>query len=375
MYNLKAKLKLVFHRYKSNSFMLFVCVPFFIFMVYQVFLASDRYESSSQIIVKQPDGVTSFSPEMALLGIAGPAIDSDAALVQAYIYSTDMLDYLNQKLNVYEHFTSDAIDVFSRLHRWDKKEDFLSYYKDKVSINVDISSNIITIKTQAFDSDFAYQLNTAIISRSEWFINNIAQELADKQLKFINSEHTKVENKLKEAQSELLVFQNEYNLLDPESEGLAFQKITYGLENEIAKVKTELAILKTSMSLSAPEVVAAQNQLNALEEQLLIERKKLSHSSEKEVSVGEMLARYSELKINVELALKSYASSLVTLEKTRVETYRKLKFLSIIETSTRPDSSAYPEILYNLVLLALVLVLLYGIGRVVYATIHELSGR
>ncbi|GAL24236.1 capsular polysaccharide export system inner membrane protein KpsE [Vibrio variabilis] len=198
------------------------------------------------MIVQQPDGMATMDASMALLsGLGMPTSSgSDAELVKAYIYSNDMLEYLDTKLNLRSHFSNDDYDVFSRIHASDSREELLKYYAKRVKVETDDKSGIITIYGQGFEPKYAQQLIQTIVQRAEWYINSIGHQLAEAQLKFVQGEHTIVENKLAEAQSALLSFQEQYNLIDPTAEGAAMQQIAYSLEGQITVKEAELKGLK-----------------------------------------------------------------------------------------------------------------------------------
>ncbi len=190
---------------------------------------------------------------------------------------------------------------------------------------------------------------------------------------------------MQSAQTNLLNFQQRYNLLDPMAEGLAMQQITYALEGQITTKEAELKGLMTMMSANAPQVVTVKNTLNALKNQLDIERAKLSdngrladnanlsNGENKAISVSEILAQYTDLKVKMELALQSYTSSQISLEKSRIEAYRQLKYLVVVEASTKPHDAKYPNVLYNIILFAVLASMLFVTGRIVLLTIQEIK--
>lgn len=352
---------------------LFVVVPWIIFALYQVIIASPRYESQAKVIVKQPDAMATMDTGLAVLSGLGMApTNTDTQLVIEYILSIDMLNYIDEQIQLKEHYESDVADFVSRLSTNSSQEDFLQYYNDHVKVEVDDKSQVISIYTQAFTPEYSKKLNQIIVKRAEWFINEVNRNLAAEQLKFIQKEHDLVESKLARAQKELLEYQNKYSLLDPEMESAAMQRITYSIEAKIAEKKSELNVLSEILSDQAPQVTSLKNQIRALEEQLVNERSRLS-SSNGEPSVSQIISKFADYKINVELALQAYTSSLISLEKSRVESYRQIKFLVTIENPTTPEDSSYPKVLYNLSLFAVVLLMLFGIGAIIRATIKELT--
>jgi capsular polysaccharide transport system permease protein len=376
-----AQIKQALDFLKRRAFALFVLVPVAIFTLYLVLLASPRYVSQAQLLVQQNNQTPSFDPSLSMLaGLSGGGERNDPELVKAYIFSADMLSYLEQQIDFVEHYSSDEFDMFSRLDDAATREERLDYLHQYIEVNIDPTSTILTLNVQAFSAEFAYLLNSVLTERAEWFINEIGQNLALSQLKFIEQDHARVESRFKEAQTQLLSFQREYNLLDPEAEGLALQQITFELESRIAAKSAELNALKASMSSQAPMVMKTEEELTSLRRQLRAERNRLTNTGDEEVMVGsneigvnDILAKFSDYKINLEFALQAYTASKVSLEASRIEAYQQLKHLVKIESPTLPEDAKYPRILYNIALLLVVLIIVFGITKLIIATAHELK--
>ena len=357
-----------------TPFMLFVIIPVLIFSAYQLLWATNRFESQSKVIVQQPDSASTLDSGMALLtGLGGSGGGSDPDLVKAYIYSNDMIDYLNNKIALREHYSQSFIDYFSRIHESDSRETLDQYYQDHLDVIIDDKSGVITISAQAFDSEYAQLLANTVVERAEWFINSIGHQLANAQLSFMQGEHKLIEQRLADAQKDLLTYQQKYNLLDPTAEGTAKQQITYTLESQIAVKQTEIKTIKAIMSANSPQVRGLQNELKALNAQLEIERDKLSQSGLDEIPISELLSKFTDYKIKMDLALQAYTSSQISLEKSRIEAYRQLKYLIVVERATLSEDSKYPDVVYNISLFLLLLSLAFGIGKIIISTIRELK--
>ncbi|MDD8059347.1 lipopolysaccharide biosynthesis protein [Shewanella metallivivens] len=374
----------------NKPWFLFLVLPFVLFAFYQLVWAAPRYESRAQLIIQQPDGMSTMDPSMAILSGLGVGSSSmaDTELVKAYIHSEDMLKYLQKEFNIQQHYHEGG-DIFSRLSSDATIEELLEYYTAHTLIEIDDKSGVIKILTQGYSPEFANQLTQAIVDRAEWYINSIGHQLADAQLEFIQGEHQKVETRLRDVQRNILAFQQKNNLLDPEAEGAAFQQITYGLESLIATKSAELKGLKSVMTAKAPQVVMLESELTALKNQLELERERLSlqrkgtndssngNSSDPSLainmtSVSEILTQFADLKIELELALKGYTSSEISLDKARIEAYRQLKYLVVVESATLPQDNQYPKSIYNILLFLLFQLMLFGIGKIIIATAKEL---
>ncbi len=353
-----------------------VLVPFVVFALYQVLWASERFESTAQVIVQQPDGMATMDASMALLtgfGVSSNVIN-DNELLKNYIYSSDMRKYLDDKIELREHYMTDVADFFSRLHSWDTNKDFSEYYQDHVEVLIDDASGVITVKAQGFTPEFSENLVSAIVLKAEKYINSIGHQLAKSQLTFIEGEHLLITNKFKQAQKDLMLYQEKYTLLDPTAEGMAKQQITYTLEGQVSLKEVELKSLLTIMSPIAPRVLTVKNELASLKSQLVTERDKLAEKNDGNViPVSEILSQFTDLKLNLELTLQAYTSSEISLEKSRVEAYRQLKYLITVQTAGIPDDNTYPRVWYNIILLFSMLNLVFVIIKIIWVTSKELK--
>lgn len=352
-----------------------VIIPNFIFAFYQLIIASPMYETRTQVVVKQPDDISTMDTSLAILsGIGVSSVNQDTELVKAYIQSRDMLNYLEGELNLKQHFIDDKYDFFSRLKKDASIEEFYKYFINRLIIEIDPKSSVVSIYAQAFTPEYSRLLSEYITKRAEWFINDIGHELAQAQLDFVKSEYQLAEERLEKSKSELIKFQRENNLLDPTQDSVALSQIGYGLESKIVEKKAELKAVSAVMSESSPAVVFLKSEIDALSQQLNIERDKLV--SEKETghkkSLNEVMNTFSDLKIKAEIALSAYKSATISLEKTRIEAYRKAKYLVILEHPHLPEKNKYPSVLYNIFLLLTLSLIAFGMIRISIATIREI---
>jgi capsular polysaccharide transport system permease protein len=353
-----------------------VFLPWLVYALYLVIVASPKYESQSQLILKTNDSASAFDPSSLLLGgFSGVAVSNSAKLVEAYVLSRDMLVKLDKQLDIRSHYVSSGADFFSRLPSNHSNEDFLHYYQQHVDVKVDQISGVITIKTQAFDPAFAQLISFHVTQQAEQFINKISNDLAKARLAFASTEHQSIEDQLEQVKSKMLRFQSKYSMVDPSAEGAAFQQITYGLESAIAQKRAELNGMKSIMTNDAPAIVNLRRDIAALQQQIDSERAKITDNRgiEQKRSMSQLIAEFGGLKIQLELRTQAFAASLAALEKIRVETYQQLQYLVVIDSPSLPDDNQYPRVTYNLTFAAILLLLFFGIARIVVSTVREFS--
>src|SRR5690348_4024974 len=95
-------------------FVILFLIPFALFIFYELAIVSDRYQSETSIIIGQErSGSTTFN--IAFLGLPASADDRDADSVVEFMQSRDLLQYLDDKFRVRDHYSSKRVDWWNRL--------------------------------------------------------------------------------------------------------------------------------------------------------------------------------------------------------------------------------------------------------------------
>lgn len=350
-----------------------IAVPWLAAAVYLGAFAADRYVSESVVMVRQegagiavPSGLDALS---AMFGTTA-ASREDQYMLQSHILSIDMLRQLNEKLELRNAYSSPDLDFVFRMDRDASQEEFLDYYRRRIEVAVDDVSGLLTIRTQGFTPEIARAVNREVVAISEQFINESSHRLARDQMSFAESELEKVRARLDEVQARLLTFQEEHNMLDPTAQAAANTGLTAELQAMQARYEAELKGLLAYLNDDAPQVEVLQAQLGGIREQLQAERRR-SVTNAEGVSLNVLAGRYQELLAELEFVSDAYRGALTALETARIESTRKLKSLVLVESPPLPESAEYPRRLYLLTALLMGLTLLYGIGRLVVATIED----
>jgi len=158
----------------------------------------------------------------SLLGT--PSSKEDALSLIEFVNSFDMLDYLENRLGLRKHYEKSKADYFSRpfpLFRRINKENWLDYYKSHVEMKYDDNSAIVTLRIDAFNPEFAKQVNELILKQCDSFMNNLSNKVASRQMQFIEEELVRVKTRLEKEKVRMAEFQNKYNVLDPAAQAAA----------------------------------------------------------------------------------------------------------------------------------------------------------
>lgn len=352
---------------KFGSFALVLLMSFLVVFYYGI-VASPRYISQSQFVVKQAS-----SSDVPMLGLAalGSVSSSmrDALILQKYIESREMAMALDAAVSLKAHYERHDWDSFSKLASNSSAEKYIKYYQDHVAINYDEMSDVLAVEVQTYDAQYSLTVAQTLLQLSEQFINNLGAKMAQEQMSYAQKEVERSYKVLSQNQDTLINFQDKFELYNPEQKSGALASAINGLEAQIITQQTELKSLLAFMRNDAPEVTAKRIRVDALKEQLGEEKNRLTNHDKQ--SLNKINVSFNEIKLNTELALDLYKSSLVSLESVRAEAYKKLKHLLVIEQPALAQEDKYPARLHSILTWFVCLLLMYFIGRLLLSIVKE----
>ncbi|WP_414436997.1 capsule biosynthesis protein [Campylobacter lanienae] len=361
------------HKERLNRLDSFKTVIYIMIVVifYYTFIAADRYVSNVSLSVKSTDGSSpiSLSGIESLVGVASSSTE-DIKLLQEYIKSFDMLQKLDEKINLRSLYEKQKIDLFFRIYSSTSKESYLKYYRDRIHILFDDATGLLNVAVESFSPEDTRIISAAILEESERFINEISHNIAREQLRFAQGELESAKQKYKDAKNELLAFQNEYGVFDPQSLAKTKAGFITEIELQISKKETELNTMRSYLNDNAPEIVALKAELRAHKEQLEKERRKVASNASQD-KLNDVVAQFEALYLNLSFAEDVYKTAITAVETTRIEIGRKAKQVVVIQSPYVPDSAAYPKKMYNIITIFVILTLIFGVVRLVRAIIDE----
>ena len=352
---------------KLGSFA-FVLLASILLVFYYWVIASPRYVSETQFMVKQANSTESpFSGLAAIGSISGGM--RDALVLKKYIESREMAVALDQAVSLKAHYERDDFDLISRLAHESTIEEYVEFYQNHISVLHDELSDVLYVEVQTYEANYSLQVAQTLLKLSENFINELGAKMAQEQVGYAQKEVERSNGELKKFQSDLVNFQDKFKLYNPEQQGGALVGAINELESEIIRQQTELKSLLAFMRDDAAEVKAKKIRINSLERQLAEEKNRLTNQDQQ--SLNKINVDFQEIKLNAELASDLYKTSLAGLESVRSEAYRKLKHLLVIESPALAQEDRYPRRIYNILTWFVCLVLLYLVARLILAIVKE----
>jgi capsule polysaccharide export protein KpsE/RkpR len=184
------------------SFWTFVIGFTFASAVYLFLFAESMYVSQSMISLQHKSSVQ--SGVSSILGSAltmSSTSSQDAALV-AYIQSHEMLNMLQQKFNLREIYSDYRHNPFWRLAKDASEEDFLTFYRAMIEIDLQYDVSIITLAVLDYDSVRAKAIAEAIIGESERFMNKMSDNIREETLRYARTELAEAMRQVATAQTQ-----------------------------------------------------------------------------------------------------------------------------------------------------------------------------
>jgi capsular polysaccharide transport system permease protein len=355
-----------------NLSILLIAVPTLLSAAYLYLLAADRFVSESIITVKQsgeqPVGLAGLA---SIFQVTGTNARADLTLLQTYITSMDMLQILEERLHLREAFSSPRADVLFRLKADASQDEFLAYYRERIEARFDDTTGLLSLRTQGFTAEQAQAINKTIVEACEVFINRISQRLAQDQMGFAAGELSKATDKFQSAKQKMFTFQERNKVLDPSAQAQANSAMTLELQARLSRLEADLRAISSYMADNSFQVRTLREQIAAAREQLAVESSRGTSESRSGPRLNTLAGEFRELQIEVNFAEEAYKSATMSIETARLESTRKIKSLVLVASPMKPDDPTYPRRLYDLVALLLGFSLLFGIARLLVATIED----
>ena len=351
----------------------FVVAPTVAVCGYVGLWASPMYISETQFAVRsgteQPMGLDLASQIFR----TNSSSVQDAQVVEAYIRSPDVLEELDQKLKVLDYYSSHKWDFISRLTSSPTLFDKQTFWNRISNPVVNPDNGIVTYTIKAYDPKMAQAISQEVLRQSEGLINEMNERARKDTMELAQKEVDLARERVKLAQKSLEVFRDAHKELDPQATATGLQTLVMQLESDRAKIKAEIADAETYMQKNAPAMVSLQSRLAAVEQQLAREKARLVGTREG-LAVNAWISEYETLMIESEFAKKQLTTAMTALESARASLMAKARYIVPIEKPTLPDESRYPLAWVFTLVTFLGLFLLYGLIRLIIASIREHAG-
>ena len=333
----KPKDKKAIDHNKKVFFIYLIGLPVVFSLIYFYGIGRNRYFVRSDVVVRKSSNRSSSGFNLTnFLGSGNSGSLEDARFLITYLESPQVLSKLENLIDLKSVYKKKGLDFYTGLSKSASYAQKYDFFRKQISLTLNELSGILRIRTLGLDPNTAYKFNKFLIKEAEIFTNKLNQEVYKNQLDFLDNQVLKNSEKLKKANEELIIFQESFQVLDPQNEALQTGNIIASLEQELSKLKVELSSLKRSfVDQKAPEIVLLENQIVELQSQ--IQKERIALVNPKGRNLSNKISKLEELKLSKNYAYDLYISSLSTAEKTRIDSIQKQRFLAVISKPKEPE--------------------------------------
>jgi capsular polysaccharide transport system permease protein len=291
----------------------------------------------------------------------------DSKVLELYIRSHEMFNYIDKKFHLREHYTSDELDFAQRLYpdaqiplyRANEKN-LLAKYNENLLVVYDDPSETLKLTFIHTDPKIAKKILQTIIERAEEVINQFSKENAEVALKFIEKQRKEKREEFIASIRKLIAYQNVHHTIDPSLDVERKITILTGLETELIKNEVEYASkLKTWNPNGAQMKMLKETILNIKRSIRRVKEELSGKDNGKELNTN--VFDFELLKSDMEFSKEVYRQTLINQEEVKIEVAQKSKHLVIVAKPTFADDYTYPNKLWDIFTVMIVLFFIYSI--------------
>ncbi|MFT4726736.1 MAG: capsular polysaccharide transport system permease protein [Granulosicoccus sp.] len=350
-----------------------VGVPTLFAIIYYGFMASDMYVSEAKVAVRSAKSGLSTNGLTALL--SSPVLSSggqDSMVVMDYVSSLDILDKLEERADFIQHYRSTDIDYLSRLKSDATRQEILRYYLERVNVERDMMSDVLSVKVRAFDPEMAQQIASLIIELNEELVNTLSNRMEEDAIRSARSEVDRAASHLRQTALDINHFQSVNDSISPQDESLALFGRLSVMESRLSETRATLSETMAYMREDSADVVVLKNRINALERQLRLEKGRVT--GEGKDGLGRLVGNYQPLLMEQEIAQQGYAASLASFEAARIDAQRKKQYLITFVEPNLPDAASEPRRFIKVVTVLVYSFLAYLIFGLLWSALKDHMG-
>ncbi|TMJ61657.1 MAG: capsule biosynthesis protein [Alphaproteobacteria bacterium] len=346
-----------------------VGLPTLLAGVYFFAIASDLYSSEVKFIVRGPNKVPT-SAISAMLS-ASSAVSEDAYAVHEYVMSRDAVRRLEREVDLRGLLSRPEGDLITRFPGlWFWRKDFESLYwsyKRFVSVEADSLSGVTTLLIKGYRPEDAQRMARALLEFSEQLVNQLNERARQDSIGAFQREVDRIEQQIAKIQTELTAYRIRQKMLDPKSAAIGPLELLSQMIGQQTNARAQLAELVKN-SPNSPQIPLMQTRIASLDKLIAEERGKITGDNN---SVVTALTEYERLDVQKLLAEKTLVAVRASLEQAKLEAQRQQLYIETIAQPNLADYPLYPKRAVSFGTVVVSCLLAYGIAWLLIASVRE----
>ena len=191
-----------------------VLLPTLMVFLYLALFASDIYLAEAKFAIRSQTQQQSLDMLSTFFRTNSSSL-SDSYIVQNYIQSMDMIDKVDAKLHVGDHYADRSHDIWYRLTRDATQDEMLRYWSWAVVTTFDPDTSIMTVQVKAFSPQMAQSVCQAILDASEALVNAMNDRARTDAISLAQAEVARAEARIRTAHEAMRQYRERTVILDP----------------------------------------------------------------------------------------------------------------------------------------------------------------
>lgn len=339
------------HRGLVSSFIAMVLLPMVLMTAYLFGVARDQYASDAGFTLRQEETPSAGALAGGLASMLGVgAGQSNTRVLYEYIRSPALVARIEARLGLRALYSRGwPWDFFYSLPEEATIEELTRFWLSMVRIAFDEASGLMSIQVRAHDPQTATAIAALVIEEAQEMINGLNTTARTDAMRYSSQDLTEAVARLRAARSALSSFRAATRILDPAADLSGRMGILNSLQEQLAAALVEIDLLAEGAEGADPRRRQLERRIAVIRSHIEDERLTLggaapSGAADPEApDYPELLARYEELTVDVQVAEMTYRTAQAAHDLARARAERQSLYLATYITPTTAEMSEYPR--------------------------------
>lgn len=349
----------------------FVLLPTMLAGWYFYQMATPMFATRTEFVIQQAAPAAGAGQLGGLFSGTAMATSQDSIAVQGYLQSREAMLRLEEDVGFRAHFQSELIDPLQRLEPDASLEAAYKVYRNFVKISYDPTEGLIRMEVIAADPAVAAQWANQLIAYAEEQVDHLTQRLRADQMKDAQTGYDEAQVALATSQRELIELQERFKVISSETEvGLLTGQIST-LEAQLTQERLSLAQMQANENPNQARMEPVLRRIATLESEIASIRAKLTGGEAGSSSLAQVQGELLVAQADLQTRQMILAQALQSMETSRVEANRQVRYLSLSVRPIPPDAPTYPRAFENTAVTLLIMLGIYLMVSMTAAILRE----
>ena len=338
---------------------------------YLVTKAADQYQSNAGFSSRTEQTPSPFD----FLGVfagGSTSSSSDMDIVFQFIRSQELMNRVDAKLDLRQIFSKPANDPLMRFSPDGSVEDLLAYWQSMVVPTFDRATGLMSLTVWAFDPKDAQNIATEVLAQSTAIINDLSKTAQADSTRYAQESLEKSEQRMAAAQQALTKFRITHGILDPAQQVSGTAQVVNTLVQQLATAQIDLDLLTGTVAESDPRLAQLNRRIGVIQNRIAAEQAKVGGLSDPGApNYATLVNDYQNLIMEQDFAQKAYLTALGAYDQAINEAQHQTRYLATYLQPTLAQTSTAPQRGLRVLLAALVGLLSWCIGVMIYYALRD----